>query len=560
MGEQIFVELSLIVIITVVVAIIAKALKQPLIIAYIAAGLILSPYGLDLIKSPESIEAFSQLGITLLLFMVGINLNPKIIKSVGKISVITGFGQIIFTSFFGFLLGKLLNFTTVESLYIAIAMTFSSTIVIMKLLSDKKDLDTLYGKISMGFLIVQDIVAMLILLFVSSLGSTENLSTVIFSSLIKTIGSITIVILLGRYILPKILKKLAQELELLMLACIAWCFALATIFHSIGLSIEIGALLAGVSISMSPYRNEITSRIRPLRDFFILMFFVFLGTQLEFTDFNQFLLPISIFSLFILIGNPLIVILLMSAFKYTKKTSFLSGLTVAQISEFSIIMIVMGIKMGHLDPSILSFVTVTGLITIGGSTYFIIYGKKLYRKIEKYLSLFERKGLKVDEKNTNHSTNYTAILLGYNHIGTNLTKTLKNLRKKFLVVDYDPEIIDNLLAKKIHCLYSDVEDDNLFEDVDFRKVKIVISTIKNPDLNLNLIHKIREINSKCIIVVATERIEEAFKCYEKGATYVIMPNYISGHQVSHLIENFGFDLSKFLNQKNKHLKQLKINY
>lgn len=558
MGEDIFVELSYIVAITVGIAFIAKLLKQPLIIAYIIGGLVLSPYGLNLISSPDSIETFSQLGIAFLLFMVGMNLNPKIIKTVGKISVITGLGQIFFTSLLGFLIARYLHFSNVESLYIAIAMTFSSTIVVMKLLSDKKDLDTLYGKISMGFLLVQDVVAMVILLLVASLGSANDISNIAFTVLFKSIGSIAAVIILGKYFLPHVLKKLAENVELLMLSCIAWCFLLASIFHTIGLSIEIGALLAGVSLSMSPYRNEIAARVRPLRDFFLLMFFVFLGTQMQFSNFHDYLMPIIIFSLFILIGNPLIVIILMSLFKYTKRTSFLAGLTVAQISEFSIILIALGIKAGHLEPNVLSFVTVTGLITIAGSTYFIMYGKKIYRKISKYLSFFERNCEKIDDKKPLGNKHYSAILLGYNHIGSNLARTLKKLRKKFLVVDYDPEIINELSDKKINCLYNDIEDENLFEEVDFRKVKLVVSTIKNPDINFYIIRKIREINQKCIVVVVSERVEEAFQCYDKGATYVLMPHSLGGDHVAALVEHFGFDFTKFSLQKNRHLKQLKL--
>lgn len=558
MVEGVFIELSLILLVTVAVAFIARILKQPLIIAYIVAGLILSPYGFDLVHTPDSIETFSQLGIAFLLFMVGISLNPKIIKSVGKISVITGVGQIIFTSGIGFLICIALGFNFVESIYIAVAMTFSSTIVIMKLLSDKKDLDTLYGKIAMGFLIIQDIAAMIILLLVTSLGDSGDISGVLLTSLWKSIAAIAIVLTLGKYVLPKIFKKIADNIELLMLTSIAWCFALAALFHTIGLSIEIGALLAGVSLSMSPYRKEITSRIRPLRDFFILMFFVFLGSQMQFNNFESYLVPIALFSLFILIGNPLIVFGLMSICRYTKKTSFLAGLTVAQISEFSIIMIALGIKTGHLDPSLLSFVTVTGLITIGVSTYFIMYGRKIYIKIEKVLSVFERKGDKVDVKKSLGHNNYTAILLGYNHIGSSLSTSLKKLKKRFLVVDYDPEVIDELIDKKIHCLYGDVEDENLFEEIDFSQAKLIVSGIKKSDINLNLVKKIREVNEKCIIIVVSERVEEAFKCYDNGATYVIMPDYLSGNQIASLIEHFGIDLTKFLSQRNKHLQQLNL--
>lgn len=556
MGEKIFVELSAIVIVTILVAGIARMLKQPMIIAYIAAGLLLSPYGLNMVNSHDTINTFSQLGIAFLLFMVGLSLSPRIIKTVGKISVITGVGQILFTSSIGFAISFLLGFSVIEALYIAIALTFSSTIVIMKLLSDKKDLETLYGKIAVGFLIVQDIAAMFILIFVASLSTGGDIYSIVVQSTIKVMGSIALVLAVGYYVLPVIMKKIADNAEFLMLFCIAWCLGLASALYHIGLTVEIGALLAGVSLAISPYRHEIASRIRPLRDFFLLMFFVFLGTQMEFANFRAHWIPIIILSLFVLIGNPTIVMSLMGVSRYTKRTGFLAGLTVAQISEFSLILITLGIRVGHIQPDILSLVTVVGLITISGSTYFIIYGKKLYKKLSPYLDVFERKGRKQDEHANLGEEEYYCVLLGYNHIGVNLSKTLKKLKKKFLVIDYDPEIIQQLAAKGIPCLYDDVEDGDAFEKINLKKLKLVVSSIKNPDINIPVIRQIRESNDKCIIIVVSIKTADAILCYEAGANYVIIPNELGGHHITTLIEQHGFDISKFTPIQLKHLEQL----
>ena len=449
MEEKVFIELSVIIITTTLIAGLAKFLKQPIIIAYIAAGLILSPYALNIVTAHDTIATFSQLGISFLLFMVGLNLSPRIIRSVGKISVITGLGQIFFTFSISFIIALLLGFGYIESAYIGIALTFSSTIVIMKLLSDKKDLDTLYGRISIGFLIVQDIVAMFILIFITSLSESGSLYFIIIQSTLKVIGSIALTMLIGYYVLPRIMKTIAGSIEILILFCIAWLLALASVLHQIGLSIEIGALLAGVSLSFSPYRHEIATRIRPLRDFFLLMFFVLLGTKMEFTNFEMYWLPTLIFSIFVLIGNPIIVMLLMGFSRYTKRTGFLAGLTVAQISEFSLIIVALGINMGHIDPDILAFVTFTGLITIGGSTYFILYGKKLYNKLSRFLDIFERKGKKIDEHKGDRSNKYDCVLLGYNHIGANLSKTLQKMKgSKFLkqLVHTIPSRLSQMMA------------------------------------------------------------------------------------------------------------------
>lgn len=556
MDEKVFIELSVIIITTTLIAGLAKFLKQPIIIAYIAAGLILSPYALNIVTAHDTIATFSQLGISFLLFMVGLNLSPRIIRSVGKISVITGLGQIFFTFSVSFIIALLLGFGYIESAYIAIALTFSSTIVIMKLLSDKKDLDTLYGRISIGFLIVQDIVAMFILIFITSLSESGSLYFIIMQSTLKVIGSIALTMLIGYYVLPRIMKKIAGNIELLILFCIAWLLALASALHQIGLSIEIGALLAGVSLSFSPYRHEIATRIKPLRDFFLLMFFVLLGTKMEFANFEMYWLPTLIFSIFVLIGNPIIVMILMGYSRYTKRTGFLAGLTVAQISEFSLIIVALGINMGHIDPDILAFVTFTGLITIGGSTYFILYGKKLYNKLSRFLGIFERKGKKVDEHAGDGGDKYDCVLLGYNHIGANLSKTLMKMKKKFLVVDHNPEIINELVEKNIPCLFEDVEDGEVFDKINPDKVKLVVSSIKNIDINLPLIKQIRSINKKTIMIVVSERIEDALECYEAGANYVIVPNELGGHHITTLIEQHGLDINKFIPIQLKHLEHL----
>lgn len=380
---EIFVELSIIIGIAVLIAGIMRLLKQPLIIGYILTGIIVSPYFLNIVSSTETIVVFSQIGVALLLFIVGISLSPRVIKEVGKVSLVTGIGQIIFTSLIGFFISRLLGFSILVSLYIAIALTFSSTIIIMKLLSDKKDLDKLYGKISIGFLLVQDIFAIILLMIISSFSSRLKLSGISLQSFI--IGAIFIggFILISIYILPKLSTFFAKSQEFLFLFSIGWGMGLAALFHYIGFSMEIGALVAGITLSMSPYHYEISSKLRPLRDFFVILFFILLGSQMVFGNISQFIIPAVIFSLFILIGNPLIVMILMGMLGYKKKTGFQAGFTVAQISEFSLILIALGVTVGHLTNEILSLITIVGLITIAGSTYLILYSNKIYPHLAK---------------------------------------------------------------------------------------------------------------------------------------------------------------------------------
>ena len=554
MAIEVFTEISIIIVIATVVAGIMRLFKQPMIIGYILTGIIVSPYVLGIIHSTETIEIFSKMGIAFLLFIVGLSLSPRVIKEVGKVSLITGVGQVVFTSLIGYMISRFFGFEVITSLYIAVALTFSSTIIIMKLLSDRKDLDKLYGKISIGFLLVQDIIAIFILLLISSFSSEANVSQLALITIVKIGVLVVALILISTKVLPKLSNFFARSQEMLFIFSIAWGLGLATLFSFFGFTIEIGALIAGVTLAMSPYHYEISSKLRPLRDFFIILFFILLGSNMALGNISNLILPAIIFSAFILIGNPLIVMILMGLLGYSKRNGFMAGLTVAQISEFSLILIALGVGVGALSNEILSLVTIVGLVTIAGSTYFIIYADKVYPHISNYLSIFERKNLK---KVKPSARKYDIILFGYNRVGYDFLQSFKKLRKKFLVIDYDPDIIEKLTKKKINCKYGDAEDYEFLEELNLDKVKMVVSTMPDFESNILIIDKIRETNKKAIIIAISHNIEEANDLYEKGATYVIMPHFLGGSYASMMINKHGLNLDKFLKEKKKHIKHLK---
>jgi len=556
MNPDIFIELSKILGITVVTTGLARLLKQPAIIGYILSGIIAGPVFFNIINSTATLTTFSQIGVALLLFFVGLNLNPKVIKDVGKIALITGLGQVLFTTFIGFIILKLIGFSTTTALYVAIALAFSSTIIIMKLLSDKRDLESLYGRISVGFLIIQDFIAIFILLLISSISNGANLGSMAIETLLKGLGGIILLFLLTMYILPKLTKVIAKSQEFLLLFSISWCFIIAAVFHYLNFSIEAGALLAGITLSMSPYHFEISSKMKPLRDFFLILFFIMLGSQMIFSNILQYSWVILGLSSFVLIGNPIIVMTLMGLLGYTKRNSFLAGLTVAQISEFSLIVITMGVSVGHISQDILSVVTAIGLITFAGSTYMILYSNKLYNFLSRYLTLFERKGKKVDEHKYHKEDNHEIILFGYNRIGFDVLKSLKKIKKKFLIIDYDPEIITKLSKEGYDCRYGDAEDSELLDEINFSKTKMVISTIPLMDTNLLIISKVKEINPKAVLSVVSHQINEAERLYEAGATYVIMPHFLGGKHFSTMIEKNKLSMSKFLKEKIAHMDHL----
>ena len=537
MATSIYIELSLILILTIVISGIVYFLRQPMIIGYILSGVVVGPLLLNIIQSTETLVTFSQIGIAFLLFMVGLNLNPRVIKEIGKPALITGIGQVLFTTLVGFLIIKMFGFSNITSFYLSIALAFSSTIIIMKLLSDKKDVDTLYGRISIGFLIVQDFIAIIVLLIISSSSNGISVGSLALRYILAGIGGLVLLFLFAVYVLPTITRVIAKSQEFLLLFSVGWCFIISAIFYFFHFSIEAGALLAGITLSLSPYNHEISAKMKPLRDFFLIIFFILLGSQMTFTQISTNWLSIVLLSLFVLVGNPLIVMVLMSTLlKYTKRTSFLAGLTVAQISEFSLIVVALGVKVGHVSSDILSLVTAVGLITIAGSTYLIIYSDRLYSKLSKFISIFERRGRKVDEHNYHDENSYEIILFGYSRIGFDILESLKKMKRKFLVVDYNPDVIIELSKDDFHCKYGDADDLELLNDLNMSKTKMVVSTISTLDTNLLLVNKVRSQNKKIIIAVVSHRIDDAMKLYDVGATYVIMPHFLGGKHISTLIE------------------------
>ncbi len=532
---DIFIQLSLLIIAVLIISSLARLLKQPIIIAYILTGILISTFFANILTTNETVVTFSQFGVAFLLFMVGLHLNPKVIKEVGFVSLVVGLIQIIFTALAGFYLASFLGFSFLTSIYIAFALTFSSTIIITKILSDKADLDSLYGKISVGILILQDIVVIVLLIILSALSSQATNSSILSSnSVLYAFVAIITLIFASVYVLPSITKFVAKNQELLFLFSVGWCFLLASLFFKLGFSMEIGALLAGMSLSLSPYHAEIASKIRPLRDFFIVIFFVLLGLQINLTSIQRIIKPALIFSAFVILFKFFALIIPLGIAGYSKRTSFFTSTSLGQISEFSFIMIALGVSLGHLSSGILSLVTLTGLVTIAFSTYMMIYSAKIFPILSPVLSIFERNRIK--ERKLKKKT-YNYILFGYNRIGFSILKTLIK-KKGYIVVDFDPKIVKNLSKKKINTVYGDAEDTEFLQDIGVDRAKLVLSTIPSFEINLLILNKIRKTNDKTIVILTAHQISEAFRLYKHGADYIILPHFLGGQYTAKIIEKF----------------------
>ncbi|MCH8520028.1 MAG: cation:proton antiporter [Nanoarchaeota archaeon] len=579
---EFFLELSIVMVLVLVISFIMNKIKQPLLIGYILTGLIAGPLFLNILSSSEGYETFAHIGIALLLFIVGLHLNLKLVKEVGAISLITGLGQVLFTTIVGFGINYLLGYSLISSLIIAICLTFSSTIIIVKLLSDKRDLETLYGKISMGFLIVQDLVAVIILMALSAFLVPRDVeqSTALFVGItvLSIIAAVSLTYILSKTLLPKLLQSISQSTELLFVFVISWCLGIAALFDYLGFSLEVGALLAGVALASSPYQSEISSRIKPLRDFFIVMFFILLGSQMvpeisgiedvSFAEkfglisevFAPILLPAIILSLFVLIGNPLIVIFLMSYLKYSTRTGFLAGLTVAQISEFGLIVGMLALQAGLITSSELSMITLVGIITITASTYMILNGEYLYSKFQPLFKHLDNRNLKDSKQSTVHTKKYDIIIFGFDRVGFSLLKTIKTLGDSYIIIDNDPQIIKKLKSQQISCMYADANNVEFLEEIDFENSKLCISTIPYYETNslISSIFKNKQKNPNSLLFLTSRTIDEALDLYQKGADYVILPHFLGGDYVSLMVKNNYHNIQELVKEKVLHINDLKL--
>lgn len=551
-----FSEVSLLIVIAAIFGIIAKFLRQPILIGFLFSGFALSLMGL--LSDHHLLDNLGKIGVTLLLFLVGLEMNFKDIKSVGKTALATGIGQIVFTSVVGFLISTLLGFSVISSIYIAVALTFSSTIIIVKLLSEKDDVNSLYGKISVGFLLVQDFVAILILLFLAGLKEGDfGIAQFAILSL-KSIALFASVWYLSKSILPKLFFKLVGDSqELMFIVSIAWALGIASLVGGpLKFSFEIGGFLAGLALSSVPDSINISSKTKSLRDFFLTIFFISLGGQLVVGNLNEILGSSIIFSLFVLIGNPLIVMLIMGVLGHKSRTSFLASVTVAQISEFSFILMSMGKSLGHISDSELSMIVLVGAITMTGSTYLILGSDKLYLKLKNLLKIFERKNTTEVISSNEQDLSDHVVLVGCDKIGSSIVNFLRKREHPFVVVDFNPSIFDHLTSENINVLLGDITDNEIFNLTKIDKAKLVISTVPNLTENLFLVRSIKNLKEKPIFIASSNNKQDTIKLYEEGVDYVLNPDLIAGEFLRHIFKNYGLGSTRISKIGKAHFNRL----
>jgi len=557
MNFDVFTQLSLVLVIAMAISLVLRLLRQPMIIGYILTGIVVGPSVLHLIQQKDAFDTFSEIGIALLLFIVGLELSMAVIRRMGKPVFITAATLLLTLGTVGFVVSHFMGFDRNESILMGLAIFFSSTIIIVKSLSDKKELTRLNGQLAVGVIILDDIIATIALLFVASQGNGHSMDLVDIGWLAgKGILAGLALLILGAKVLPWLTKKMAESQELLFIFALAWGFGVATIVSWLGFSIEIGALFAGVSLAHVPYVHQIGARLKPLRDFFIILFFISLGDSLRFNDFNAVIIPALIFSGIVMLIKPFIVMLTLGLLGYTKHTSFKTAINLSQISEFSIILVVLAANTGVVRSDFAAIITIVAMVTIALSTYFMKYDDWMFLRLEKYLRFYQPRTIK--ESPTQKTNSYPLVLFGYQNGGAEFIRTFRKMKLPFIVVDYDPDVIDDLERRHINYLYGDATDPELLNEIDIEAASLVVNTIGDRAINIGMLRTVRKINDHAVVILYASDHNEAAELYDLGATYVFLPHFIGSEQLSSFLHEYGLNKKNFEVVRERHLEEIKL--
>lgn len=532
-----FTTVAVILAMATVAGLVATRLRQPLIVAFIVVGIAVGPVGAGWVSADSTIELLAEFGISLLLFLVGLRLDLHLIRSTGPVAMVAGLGQVVVTSTVGYLVAIAFGMDSLTALYIAMALTFSSTIIIVKLLADKHELDHLHGRIAVGVLIVQDLVVVLVMIVLTAVGRDigGDLRHDVAAVLLKGVALLGGTWLLARYVMPWLLPHVAVSQELLVLFGVSYAASMAALSDWLDFSSEVGAFLAGVTLAGTRFRDALGARLASLRDFLLLFFFLGLGANLQFVDAAGLLAEALAFSVLVLIGKPLIVIVIMSAMRYPLRVSVPAGLPLGQISEFSWIVAALGLGLGHISDVTVSLITVVGLITIAASTYTITYSQRISARVAHKLAFLERPARRIPESSV--AENFDVILYGLGRFGSRLARRLTSAGHRVLAIDFDPHAVSVNDREGVTAIFGSAEDTDLLAALPLNRATYVVSAIPVLHTNLALLQGLRHHRFDGAIALTAHTRHDAEILRDTGVHIVLEPFSAAAHSASNTLHD-----------------------
>lgn len=554
LNAQFLEQFALLFLVLMVLSFVVKLLKQPIIIGYVITGVIFA-YFLKSSSLSAQMIGLSELGITFLLFLMGIEFDLKNLKYLGKdILVTTGIQSLLFFVA-GFGLASLFGFSTLEKVYLAILFMFSSTLLVAKWIEDKHENTTLHGKIVLGTLITQDVIAIVAMTLLSLINETSYVK--ILLAPLKGIVLVILAFILARYLLNKPLRYASKNPELLFIFSLSVCFLFVGIAPVLGYSTTIGAFIAGVVLANTIYKTEILGRLKPLIIFFNMLFFVGLGFQMDFGLQQKVLLFIALLAALSVFLKPIIVYLTLRLRGYDYKTSFLSGLYLSQLSEFGVIIITGGVLSSMLDSSFSAIAIIAIIVTMLLSSYLIKYAPELYGYVEVYLHKYDRIQLAKREFTAVPQEGYNVLFFGYFDLNKGIMAKLKESGKKILVIESDPEKIELLKGEQVPYVYNSINNPVFFEHIPFEEVELVVSNLTDIEENKMIIQELKLKNPKSFAIVTAKNLKDSLELYNHQADYVIYSSYLNEQHVSILLEDYATDINKVISKRMAEISTLK---
>jgi Kef-type K+ transport system membrane component KefB len=559
-----------------ILAFVGHAAKQPLLLAYIAAGVIIGPQiGFGFVASEADIQVIAEIGLILLLFMIGLEIDMRKLKESGKSLILSGFLQFILCTAMGLGFFKVLGYGiggTYDLLYLAVCCALSSTAIVVKLLYGKFELDTLAGRLTLGILVFQDIWAIIVLSVQPNLTNPDVL--LILWSFAKGGLLVVVSLLLSEYVLPPLFRAVAKHPEIVLVASLGWCFFVAGLAGYLGLSLEMGALIAGVAISTFPYNLDVIAKIVSIRDFFITLFFVALGMVIPNPLENLSMLVIAaLAALFLIASRFLSIYPLLYYLKNGNRISLLTAINLSQISEFSLVIASLGFAAGHIGKEILSIIVFIFVLTSISSTYMIQYSDPLQKWLSKLLPRLGFKDITTGPEDFAAVQQTDIVLLGFFRVASSLLHALHDwaaqqgipydeFKEKLAVIDFNPDVHTRLRAYGIKAIYGDVSHMETLHHAGVHDAKIVLSTIPDNILtgtnNLRLLRQLRSVCPHAKIIVTAENIDRALHMYAAGADYVLLPRLLAAqHLLPILTTLLHGDTDTMAQIKADHLGQLR---
>lgn len=527
----------------------AYLLRLPLLLAYLAAGVLLgSNLGLGWIAGAESISTLSAIGLVLLMFILGLEIDVRKLLQAGRAVLVNGVTQFLGCAllaivFFGAIgLGQ--STGNYGMIYLAVACSLSSTLIVVKILSDRVELDTLTSRITLGILVIQDLWA------IAFLAVQPNLAQLSPMALGVSVGKAGVLVfsswLLARFLLPRVFAIAGKQPELMLIAAMAWCFGVCGIAGALHLSFEMGALVAGVSIASFPYHVDVAAKVSSLRDFFITLFFVSLGLQIPKPTWEILGMAGAIVG-FVLISRVLTVFPVLYLLRYGNRASLLPALNLSQLSEFALVLAALGVTYNHIPKELLSAFILAMVATALLSSIVIPSSHDIYRAVTKWLERLGFKDHVSPDAEVTPSTDHhpTLVLLGFYRDASSLLQEMVNRYSEaalheVMVVDFNPEAHQKLKQMGIHCKYGDIGHVDTLRHLDLTRAQLLVCTIPDQMLkgtsNLKLLKQLQKLAPQARVIVTAETIESAREMYREGAEYVIVPRLVNAHYLADVLD------------------------